>query len=222
MSLKQLTRSFVHSVLPKTPKVRKVPFGVGSGIRMWIDFRYNAALFFGIYENELNSHIRRLVTPNAKCFDVGGHIGFDALVFHKYSQGPVVSFECNAKNVETMRQNFAANNTTVQIISAYVGDGSGDTISLDTIAEQTFYPDFIKLDIERAEVMALQGATKILQQRKPNMIIEVHGMDKEIGCLEILKSHGYLPLIVDQRKRWYKESRGMMHNRWLVCEGNPA
>lgn len=91
-------------------------------------------------------------------------------------------------------------------------------MTLDAVAAQTFTPDFIKMDIEWAELDALQGAQRILSTRKPGLIVETHSKELEAGCIDLLRGHGYEPKIVDQR-RWFPDARTIPHNRWLVCEG---
>jgi hypothetical protein len=52
-----------------------------------------------------------------------------------------------------------------------------DAIEVDTIPlvdYRKMTPNFIKLDIEGAEVAALRGAQKLLREHKPKMFVEVH------------------------------------------------
>jgi FkbM family methyltransferase len=53
--------------------------------------------------------------------------------------------------------------------------------SLDsTIAEGEVVPDLIKMDVEAAEVEALRGAAKLLKEKRPILIIEVHATNQEV------------------------------------------
>ncbi|MEX2607374.1 MAG: FkbM family methyltransferase [Kiritimatiellia bacterium] len=53
------------------------------------------------------------------------------------------------------------------------------------------YPDFIKLDIEGAEAMALRGMQKILSDHKPTLFIELHGLNAAVHSLHILEELAY-------------------------------
>jgi hypothetical protein len=64
----------------------------------------------------------------------------------------------------------------------------------------------------------LDGARRILAERRPHLVIETHGRDVERACAELLREYGYAPLVVDQR-RVLKEGRPNPENRWLVAEG---
>lgn len=63
-------------------------------------------------------------------------------------------------------------------------------ITLDElIKEGNPEPDFIKIDVEGAEEFVLQGASALLQRKRPLLMIEVHSPGIGKRCLEILKKH---------------------------------
>ena len=221
----------VRTLLPAAPRPRKLRFGLARGTRMIVDFRKHLAVYFGRYERELNAHFRRLVQPGIDAFDIGGHIGYDALAIANLARvatsaqtprgGRVLSIEANPRNLKQMQANFALN-PELQLFAkqAYIAertDASGK-ITIDRLAEEFFPPAFIKMDIEGAEADALDGAEQVLRTVKPRMIIEVHGEEIEARCLARLKQVDYQVTIVNPRSGWIRESRGVEHNRWLVCE----
>ncbi len=212
-------------VLPSGERVRRLPTGIGRGLRMGIDFqRGHTGLFVGLYEIELNPYLRRLCRPGYACFDVGGQFGYDALVLAKLTGGRVVSVDCDAAFCEVIRRNIAANPgyaSRVQVRRAFVSDESepsAGNLCLDDLAKETFVPDMVKIDIEGSEARALRGASRLLGERRPNVLLEVHSADLEQQCLGILRAAGYDPVVVDQR-RWLRDHRPTTHNRWLVAEG---
>lgn len=206
-----------NTVLPRGSTVRRIPLGLASGLRAEIDFHYDSAFFFGWYEAQLNRHLRALVKPGYKCFDIGAYRGWHALILAKLCQGPVATFDANKATLSLIERNAKLNEMDVRIVNAYVGNEAG-CMKLDEAAASLFMPDFIKMDIEGAEDQALAGAERILSERGPAMIIEVHGKVKEDRCQEMLKRHGYKVQIVDQPGSWVmREQRSPLHNRWLVC-----
>jgi hypothetical protein len=68
-------------------------------------------------------------------------------------------------------------------------------------------PDLVKMDIEGAEVAALRGAAKLLDEHRPTLICELHGTN--VAVTELLESHGYdvraveTPQIRPQDAEWY-------------------
>jgi hypothetical protein len=188
---------------------------------MKLNFHHDLRLFLGLYEIETQRWFKALVRPGYCSFDVGGAGGYDALLLSKLSNGGrVISFECEDHLASEMRETFALNPYPIEVVKSFVCDIDDDKqhMSLDVAAKKFFVPDFIKLDIEGAEACALRAAGEIMTQRKPNMIIEVHGKGIEQQCLSILEEYSYRPKIVN-RRRLVAESRSMEHNRWLICEG---
>ena len=211
-------------LLPREVKVRRLPTGIGRGLRLEIDFRHQTQLYLGLYEIELNRHLRRLCRPGYASFDVGGAHGYDALVLAKLSGARVVSFERESRLVEEIGRSLAANPSVAPLVSvrqATVGartDQAAGTLSLDDAAEELgLWPQFVKVDIEGAEADALAGAERILE-RRPNLLVETHGPEPERRCMEQLIARGYSPVLVNRRS-WLPEHRPLEHNRWIVAQG---
>jgi hypothetical protein len=94
----------------------------------------------------------------------------------------------------------------------------GYDLSLDEWAYGTgFVPDFIKLDIEGGELAALRSAERLLGERHPALVVEVHSASLEQECGRLMIDRGYRPIIVNPR-RWLPDHRpGLELNRWLVA-----
>jgi hypothetical protein len=96
------------------------------------------------------------------------------------------------------------------------------TCDLDTYFELLDWPcvDFIKMDIEGAESLAIQGCTKVIERCRPMVLIEAHGEVARDGLLA-LQAGGY------HFKRWdvkgniltvdWSESIG--HEHWFAQYG---
>lgn len=217
----QVMRSLKNKILPTGMALRTLPLGLMAGARLKLDFHRHTQLWLGIYERELTPFYRELVQRKMRCFDVGGDIGYSAILLAKLSQSQVISFECNPESVANMRESFAANpGLDIDIIQSYVGATNDDShITIDEAARRTFIPDFIKMDIEGAEADALLGSQQVLRDRKPHLIIETHGLEVEVACLDLLRQYDYAPQIVDQRHGIVHEDRPLTHNRWLGVVG---
>jgi FkbM family methyltransferase len=64
---------------------------------------------------------------------------------------------------------------------------------LDTVVseERLPPPDVIKIDVEGAEALLLRGATGILSERGPRLVVELHGAAVAREVLELLFAQGY-------------------------------
>jgi FkbM family methyltransferase len=64
--------------------------------------------------------------------------------------------------------------------------------TLDQFAREHRWPSLIKLDVEGAEVMVLEGAGQMLASADaPNWLIEVHSSETDQQVRKILLDHGY-------------------------------
>jgi hypothetical protein len=213
-----------HALVPREKRNRRLPFGIAAGIRIEIDFSIQTKMFLGLYEVELNRHIRRLVQPGYKSFDVGAQYGYDALILAKISRAAVASIECDADVLPELRRNVNSNPSLrehIRLIKAFVAaateEGHG-IVSLDDLAYggKFFVPDFIKLDIEGGELEALLGSRRILEEHRPNLLVETHSVKLEAACVDLVRSLGYVVSIVETR-RFLPDYRPVDHNRWFVA-----
>jgi hypothetical protein len=59
-------------------------------------------------------------------------------------------------------------------------------------------PDLLKLDVEGAEASVLRGARRLMQERRPLLLIATHGAQALADCLELLDSRHYDVWIVNE------------------------
>jgi len=67
------------------------------------------------------------------------------------------------------------------------------TATLDSLVEagKVLPPDYVKMDIEGAELQALHGAARTFQRFHPVLFLATHGKDIEKECRHLLESWGY-------------------------------
>ena len=218
--LRPAVQALKRRVLPP-PGPRRLPAGIGRGLRLRVDFQSEMRLYLGLYEIELNRHLRRLCKPGVACFDVGGCMGYDALVLARLSGSSVVSFEADPAACERMRANFSLNpeSSQIRIVEGTVG-AAGANVTVDGAAAGFGIPGFVKIDVEGDELEVLRGAEKTIDDHRPSLIVETHSRELEHRCGAFLVERGYQPLVVRQRDVW-KERRDD-DNRWLVAAGSPT
>lgn len=93
-----------------------------------------------------------------------------------------------------------------------------ETIRLDDFVKQRNINriDFIKIDIEGAEYMAIQGMPYILDQLKPAMMIEVS--ENHEALFTLLKQKGYV--VIDEEHNRVTEQKAFYGNLFFVHESN--
>jgi hypothetical protein len=204
----------------------RIPIGPAAGLRLEFDPHAPLDLWLGLYEHELTPYLRELCRPSTRCFDVGSHDGYYALLLARMSGAPVLAFDSDEDSCGRVRRNCDANpglGHLVDVRTAYVAferNPEVNAITLDGLVEtgEAFAPDLIKVDVDRAEASVLSGARRLLVERRPHLVIETHSPELERECGDMLANVGYRPRIVTQR-RFLAENRPIPHNRWLIARG---
>lgn len=207
--------------------VRRVPLGLGRGLRLEADEASTLHTYLGSAEVEIARHLRAFATPGTRAFDVGSNNGWYALVLSRLTGAPTAAFDFDPVCLARIERNLARNpgpGGRVTLVPAYVTatvDPAEQADTLDRIAyEDLWVPDLLKIDVEGAELSVLHGARRLLTQRRPHLVIETHGPEIERRCGDLLTELGYAPVIVNQR-RVLREGRPNPHNRWLIAAGEP-
>ena len=207
----------VLAVIPKGTIVRSQG-GLTKGMK-WVVGSSTHGCWLGNYELEHQAVIREQVKPGMNVLDLGANAGFFSLAFASLG-ARVWAFEPLAENVVNLMRHIRLNNLeSVSVIQAAVADRSGisgfevfsnnavgklvthgnycvPTVSLDGLMADGVIPrpDFVKMDIEGAEVVALQGSRKLLAERKTNWLISLHGREPDTTrepVHSILREFGY-------------------------------
>ena len=78
---------------------------------------------------------------------------------------------------------------------------SGEIVQAVTLdwfaADKGISPELMKIDVEQAEVLALEGMRRILAESKPDILIEV-AQNTADGVGKILKDHGYRVYFINE------------------------
>jgi FkbM family methyltransferase len=146
----------------------------------------------------------RYSPPGKTVYDLGANAGFYALIAARAvgTSGEVLAFEPSPKLCERIRANAALNSlTNITVIEAAVSDVDGEidfgivsdlsvsnsiksaasgnairvrSVTIDSISHGKRPPCLLLIDIEGAEVEAMQGAMNTITQFKPVIMVEVH------------------------------------------------
>jgi FkbM family methyltransferase len=119
----------VARLRPRAGLNRTVAAGPLEGMVMLLPAGWEELYTGGEYEPGVAAALTRLVEPGDVCVDAGAHYGYFTLLLARLSgpEGRVYSFEAEADNARTLRENVRANelDSRVTVEHAAVAAGSG-------------------------------------------------------------------------------------------------
>lgn len=221
-SLLRLTKQIIKRLLlPKGGAIREIRFGIGRGLRMQLDLQTQLQRVFGLDERELTGFLEELIPCCKSLVDVGANDGYYSLIFLKSDAQVVVACE-PSDVVDRLVTNAAANGyhagPRLKIERRSVGLGAGN-VTLHELLWGLPRPVLVKMDIEGAELLALQSMGAGTHMDRLLWIIETHSVELETACLSWLRNRSYSPVVVDHAwwRRLLPEHRPDSHNRWIVA-----
>jgi FkbM family methyltransferase len=187
--------------------------------KRWIARAHTHGCWLGSYEIEKQKLFESRVRPGDTVFDIGANAGFYTLLASVIvgQMGHVYAFEPLPRNIHFLSAHVRLNRIpNVTIIEAAVSDKSGqayfddspgssmghlapegkmgvDTVGIDELVaeNQIGLPDYIKIDVEGAELLVLSGARKTLERARPSIFLATHGPAIHRECCAFLNDLGY-------------------------------
>ena len=208
---------FPLRLIPKYAALR-VRTGLNQDMK-WIVGSSIHGCWLGTYELEKQAALARIVRTGMTVFDIGANAGFYTLAFSRLvgDEGNVWAFEPYAENAFNILRHIKLNNLrNVTLLQAAVMNRAGvtgfqvaESNSLGITAREGVYrvpsvsiddliadrivpiPEVIKIDVEGAESIVLDGARKLLSKQLTQVFVALHGDQQKRNCWEILESFGY-------------------------------
>ena len=214
---KRLTHNYLDFQLTPNLKLRCYPDSQSA----------SAALYCGMYDYDEMNFLLRYLRPADSFLDIGANVGvYTILSASKIQTGNIYSFEALPKNYKRLLENLKINQfNRVKTYSLAISNGSGNitfepsggdstahittketatTIAVPTDTLDNLLKDepienitLAKMDIEGAEILALQGATELLKNQRPRVwILELLDGNSELEddtkkIVDLLNSYGY-------------------------------
>jgi len=213
-----LVGRMIASLIPRD-LVLPVPQGALRGKR-WVVRSGVLSYYLGTYEYSNQRLFHKAVLPGETVYDIGAHVGFYTLLASELvgEHGKVVAFEPLPRNLKFLQKHIELNGlANVQVIDKAVASENGrvlfshnedgsrarmsdkgeievDVVSVDSLIEKRVIapPDFVKIDVEGAELLVLTGAKRTLDEYCPFILLSTHAPAiQAASCLSLLRSSGY-------------------------------
>lgn len=216
----------LHKLMPAHLLVR-IPMGQLRGKKWYFDSG-TYKMVSGVFEKETVLLFSNLVRKADVIYDVGAHVGYYTLLSSELvgKNGLVVAFEPNPRNQVFLEKHLKLNYChNVKIIKACLGDKT-ETVAfsteddsttgrirnngtlkvemtkLDDLVEKNIIPppDFMKIDVEGAEILVLEGSKHTIIDYHPKIFLSTHSAELHIQCLKFLKANKYNLMALDHRE----------------------
>jgi len=231
-TLRLLPKNMVVPIIQGPLKGKK--WIVGAGVHgYWLgSYEYEKQLLF---TRLISNYVSR--KGKAVVYDIGANVGFYTLLASILvgSEGKVIAFEPLPRNIYYLKKHIELNMCkNVLILEVAVADKNGlayfddsrdpsmgcisnrgnlqvKTVSLDELVNtaQIPPPDFIKIDVEGAELLVLNGARRVLIEYSPVIFLSTHGKDIHLACINLLKTLGYKFKSIEKGKT-YEEANEIL------------
>jgi len=187
--------------------------------KKWIVGSSNHGCWLGSYEYDKQILFSRTIKEGGVVYDIGANVGFYTLLSSETvgKKGKVIVFEPLPRNIHYLRKHLLLNRCeNVTLIEAAVADKNGVAFFEDRTGYSTAHlsseghlevkvvsldklvidgtippPDYMKIDVEGAELLVLSGARSILANYHPTIFLATHGIEVHQQCCEFLEAIGY-------------------------------
>ncbi len=204
--IKQLIKGVIFEDAWRPYRIRG---GSLEGRRFYLNLRHDTQTWRGIYEVALQDWLASTIKHDSVCCDVGAAEGWVTLQMAlRATCGIVYAFEPSARG-EWIKKNLQLNKDRPQanvileqcLVGALTESGAGgeckialdDLVARDNVARI----DVLKIDVDGFELDVLDGASRILNEYRPSVCVEVHSRELLDGVTERMQSARYSYEVID-------------------------
>jgi FkbM family methyltransferase len=185
----------------------------------WVSGSSDHGCWLGSYEHHKQRLFYATIEPKSVVWDIGANVGLYSLVASRRAMR-VIAVEPVAENVKYLERHISLNGIrNIEVVVAAVARECGrasfsagdnrstghlaagplnvDVVTLDSLFVKFGAPDVIKVDVEGAEYLALQGA-KCCLARNPIIFLATHSATLAAQCSDLLLSAGYVSTAVGE------------------------
>jgi FkbM family methyltransferase len=200
-------------------KVWPVLLGPLAGTRLRLTNLVKARSYVQKYEPDKQRAFDFFLKKESIFFDIGANIGLHSYyVARKFPDAKIFSFEPLPANARYIRESIKRNHfLNIQLIETAVSSTNGEAffdikhnnsegmltatetglkvkaVTIDEFVRQSaLYPDVVKVDVEGAESLVLEGAKRLMETGPPVFIVELHNPEQDIKVARLLVDNGYI------------------------------
>ncbi|MFM9945498.1 MAG: FkbM family methyltransferase [Bacteroidia bacterium] len=211
-----MIKKYIKSLL--NDKILPVMNGKLKGLKLRINKLQQGSVLIRNYEPNKQFAFLTFLKEGDTFFDIGANVGLHSYFVERcISDVKIYSFEPLPENVEYIKETILLNKLkNINLIESAIGSetkkiyfeiGTNNfqgkitenktsiEVKLITLDEfcysNNIFPNVLKIDVEGAEIDVLQGAIKLIEEKRPIFIIELHIPAKDILVSKFLLDNNY-------------------------------
>jgi len=154
-------------------------------------------LYRGGYEIEEVSILRRTLEPNDRLLEVGGGIGFTALIANEILRSPdqLLVVEANPKLILEMERNFAENRVRLTVMNCLLGHEEREGVPF-YVHDDFWRSSLLPSPGSREIVVRQVNVRRVLAEFRPTyLVVDIEG--SEVDLLKDLELEGVTKLCIE-------------------------
>lgn len=181
------------------------------GCRFVLNRATETKMWLGMFEPGVQTAIVERCRPGDVAIDVGAFAGYFTLLMERLGCR-VVTLEPDPANANRTRRTLELNNSTVTQLEVAASDREGEaflgpagtpsehalaetgipvkTVTLDSLADEYGMPSLVKVDVEGAELLVMQGASDLLDHGVA-FVVETHSPELDRAVRSLFADRGY-------------------------------
>lgn len=203
-------------------KACRVPFGLFRGLTLSLDPAVETNIYFGLYERETYSWLRRAGREARSLVDAGagaGELTIWGLAHDNIRR--VLAYDPAPHRWDFLRENLRLNRQESDPRLTLVEDFflGGTRVEEDLrILEELPEPILFKVDVDGGEEAILNLLMPTLRKKRCLLLIETHSQPLDEACGRLLEEAGYEVRRIPQAwwRCFYQENRPIDWNQWIV------
>ncbi len=199
-------------------KTLPVMNGKLKGLKLKINKLQRGNVLFNNYEPDKQLAFLTFLKSGEIFFDIGANVGLHSYFVERWIPDvKIYAFEPLPENVAYIKETVLLNKLkNINLIESAIGaetkqiyfeTGTNNfqgkitekktsiEVKLITLDEFSYtnniFPNFLKIDVEGAEIDVLRGANKLIEEKSPIFLIELHIPEKDILVAKFLLEKGY-------------------------------
>ncbi len=217
--------SLIHKIDNYTKSKLKTDYSIVQGHKMYLDSNDHLSLsIFGVYEPLETNLVKKEIHEGNSVIDIGADIGYYTLIFAKLvgENGKVFAFEPQDIPFSLAQKNLEINGFKNYVLENKLVSNKNEKIKFfnkwkDAIKLDDYFLDFsnkidfIKMDMEGAEMQALEGMTSLIENNdKIRIMTEFHPTElKKFGTkpslfLKNLRDFGFTIYHINNKEKMIK------------------